>query len=140
MRLKNIAERKLVRVQINLNTYFYLASGVNGRVSISAFASLVGIYISIACSDVGLEVFAINAGIKNYKSIINTSISKRQFLSVNNVLREYDDMQVAIKNMNVSTVHQDFNLSVKNCYLIVFSVEKIQKVKTQSLQRQIMEN
>ena len=87
-----------------------------------------------------MEVFAINAGIKNYKSIINISISKRQFLSVNNVLREYDDMQVAIKNMNVSTVHQDFNLSVKNCYLIVFSVEKIQKVKTQRLQRQIMEN
>ena len=108
LRLKNIDERKLVRVQIKLNTFFYLASGVTGRVSISAFASLVGIYISIACSAVGLEVFAINAWIKNYKSIINTNISKRQFLSVNNVLREYDDMQVAIKNMNASTVHQRF--------------------------------
>ena len=108
LRLKNIDERKLVRVQIKLNTFFYLASGVTGRVSISAFASLVGIYISIACSAVGLEVFAINAWIKNYKSIINTNISKRQFLSVNNVLREYDDMQEAIKNINTSTVHQRF--------------------------------
>ena len=108
LRLKNIDERKLVRVQIKLNTFFYLASGVTGRVSISAFASLVGIHISIACSTVGLKVFAINAWIKNYKSIINTNISKRQFLSVNNVLREYDDMQVAIKNMNASTVHQRF--------------------------------
>ena len=91
-----------------MNTFFYLASGVTGRVSIFAFASLVGINISIACSAVGLKVFAINTGIKNYKSIINTNISKRQFLLVNKVLREYDDMQEAIKNINTSTVHQRF--------------------------------
>ena len=40
------------------------SSAVTGCVSISAFASLVGIPISIATSAVGLKICAITAGIK----------------------------------------------------------------------------
>ena len=45
-------------------------SAITGCVSISAFASLVGITIGIASSAVGLKIFAITTGIKMYKSII----------------------------------------------------------------------
>ena len=45
-------------------------SAVSGCVSISAFASLVGVPVGIASSLVGLKSYAIAAGIKKYKSII----------------------------------------------------------------------
>ena len=45
-------------------------SVVNGCVSVSAFASLVGISVGIARSAVRLNICAITAGTKRYKSII----------------------------------------------------------------------
>ena len=47
-----------------------LASMINRRVSISAFASLVGILIGTANSAVGLKICSMTAVIKNNKSII----------------------------------------------------------------------
>ena len=47
-----------------------LDSAVAGCVSISAFASLVGIPVGITSSAVGLKICAIVVGIKKYKSII----------------------------------------------------------------------
>ena len=47
-----------------------MTSAVTGLVSISAFASIVGILIGYTSSAVGLKICAIIAGIKNYKSII----------------------------------------------------------------------
>ena len=47
-----------------------LASTITGCISISAFASLIGIPIGITSSAIGLKVCAITAGIKKYKSII----------------------------------------------------------------------
>ena len=43
---------------------------VSDCVSISAFASIVGVPVGIASSSVGLRICTITAGIKNYKSII----------------------------------------------------------------------
>ena len=43
---------------------------VTGYVSISTFASLVGMTLWITSSAIGLKVSVITAGIKNYKSII----------------------------------------------------------------------
>ena len=48
-----------------------LISTISGCVSISAFASLVGIPIGITISAVGLKICVINVQIKKYKSIIN---------------------------------------------------------------------
>ena len=47
-----------------------LASAVTGYVSVSACASLVGICIGITSSAIGLNICAIIAKIKKYKSMI----------------------------------------------------------------------
>ena len=46
-----------------------LISTVSGCVSISAFASLVGVPIGVTSSAIGLKICAITAGIEKYKSI-----------------------------------------------------------------------
>ena len=56
---------------VNCNEHFLiLASLITGCISISAFASLIGIPIGITSSVIGLKFCAITAGIKKYKSII----------------------------------------------------------------------
>ena len=55
---------------------FILISTITGCVSISAFASLVGILIGIASSTIGLKICVINAGIKKYKSVIKKKRKK----------------------------------------------------------------
>ena len=45
-------------------------STITGCVSISAFASLVGIPIGITSSKIGLKIYVITVGIKKYNSII----------------------------------------------------------------------
>ena len=105
-----------------------LASGVTEYISISAFVSLVGISIKISSSAVGLKISAITTEIKKYKrvinkknnkhdkivllaktelnsievlifrALINSYISHDEFISVNFVLKEYDDIKETIKN------------------------------------------
>ena len=105
-----------------------LASTVTYCVFISAFASLVGIPVGITSSTVGLKMCAIIAGIKRYKSInkerkkkhdkmvllgkaklnaievlisknlIDSYIIHKKFISVNNVLREYNETKEEIEN------------------------------------------
>ena len=99
-------------------------------VSISACASLIEIPKGITSSANGLEICAITAGIKKYKSIIkkkkkkhdkivslaksklnrievlisksliDSNISHDEFVSINNVLKEYEEMKEEIKNLN----------------------------------------
>ena len=62
-----------------LNYYDHLlivASTITGCVSISAFASLVGIPIGITSSAIGLKICVVTAGIKKYKSIIKNKKKK----------------------------------------------------------------
>ena len=54
-----------------------LVSAVSGCVLISAFALLVGIPIGITSCALRLKIFAITAGIKNYKSIIKKKKRKK---------------------------------------------------------------
>ena len=100
-----------------------LTSAVTGCVSISAFSSLVGLPIGTASSAVALKICAITAGIKKYKSIIkkkrkkhdkivllvktklktiqvlisraliDSYISHDEFVSENNILKEYGYMK-----------------------------------------------
>ena len=42
------------------------------------------------------------------RTLIDSSISHDEFVSVNNVLREHDDMKEEIKTLETSTVHQSF--------------------------------
>ena len=47
-----------------------LASTITGCISVSVFASLLGIPIGITSSAIGLNIYEIATGIKKYKSII----------------------------------------------------------------------
>ena len=98
-------------------------SAVGGCVSISAFVSLVGVPVDILSSAIVIKVCAITAEIKNYKSVIKKNrkkgdkivllvkqkldtievliskgliksyINHEEFVSVNNVLREYNEIK-----------------------------------------------
>ena len=111
---------------------YILVSTVTGCVSISAFAWLVCVPVDITSSAVRIKICAITAGIKKCKSIINKKrkkhdkivllgkdklntievliskvlndsyISRDEFLSVNNVLREYYEMKKETPNPETS--------------------------------------
>ena len=53
------------------------------------------------------------------KPLIDSFISHDEFLG------EYDEMKEEIENLKTSKFIEDFNLFRKQCYLIVWSVEKI---------------
>ena len=102
------------------------------NLSISAFTSLVAIPVSITSSAERLNISAIIAGVKKYKSVINKMkkrhdkivllgktkldtikvlilkvlidlyISHDEFVSVNNTLRVYDEMKEETKNPKTS--------------------------------------
>ena len=72
--------KNVYRVLDYMEHLFNLTSTLTGDVSISVFASLVGIPIGITSSAIGLKICVINAGIKKYKL-------------TNNVLKEFYDMK-----------------------------------------------
>ena len=109
-----------------------LSSAITGCVSTSAFASLVCIPVGITSSAIGIQICAVIVGIKKCKSIIkekynkhekivllgtyqlrtvevliskaftDSYISHDEFVSINNVLREYDEIKKEIKNTKFS--------------------------------------
>ena len=95
----------------------FLASTITGCVSISTFASLVAIAIGITISAVGITISGITAGIKIVllgkdklnatvvlmsKALIDSYITDDEFVSVNNVLREYNEIKNKLKNPETS--------------------------------------
>ena len=64
--------RKVCATLIYIEHFLILASIISGCVSMSAFASLIGIPIKITSSAIGLKICAIgiSAGIAKYESII----------------------------------------------------------------------
>ena len=123
-------KHKKVCTTLNYIEHFLiLGSTITGCVSISAFASLVGIPIGIASSTIGLKICVITAGIKKYKSIIkkkkkkhdkivllaksklnsievliskaliDSVISHDEFVLISNVPKEYSEMKEEIKNL-----------------------------------------
>ena len=117
---------KIIRRQ---SIQIILASAVTDCVSISAFSSLIDIPVGIKSSAVGINICAITAGIKNDKSmmkkkkrkddkiamfvkdklnaievpiskcLIHSYISHDKFVSVKNVLREYNETKKEIKRL-----------------------------------------
>ena len=112
-----------------MNIFLFL--NVSGRVSIFAFASLAGVPVEITSPVVGLKIYELTVGIKKFKSIIkkkkkrndkivllaktklntikvlisktliNSYINHDEFVSVNNVLIECNEMK-EIKNPETS--------------------------------------
>ena len=124
-----IEKHKKVCATLNYIEHFLiLGSAFTGRVSISVFASLVGIPIGITSSSIRLKICPITAAIKKYKSIIkkknkkhdeikllaksklrrtealiskaliDLNVAHDESLLINNVLREYNEMKEKIKN------------------------------------------
>ena len=62
--------KKVCRVLSYIEHSPILISAITGCVSISDFASLVGIPIGIASCTIGLNICVITTGIKRYRSII----------------------------------------------------------------------
>ena len=60
----------------HIEHFLILASTITGCISISDFASLVGIPIGIMISAIGLKICATTAAIKKYKSIIKKNKKK----------------------------------------------------------------
>ena len=102
---------------------------ITGCISISAFASLIGIPIGIASSTIRLKICLITVGIKTYKSkikkkkkhdkmvlsaesklnsieisiskaLIDSNIIHDEFVLINNMLKEFYDIKEEIKNPN----------------------------------------
>ena len=108
--------------------FLVFVSAVSGCVSISAFTSVVGIAVGIGSSALGLKICAITAAIEEYlselwkkrkkhdsivllaktklntiealtfKDLIDSCINNEEFVSVNNVCREFNEIKESIKN------------------------------------------
>ena len=122
--------RKYKNVCASLNCielFLIFTSTIAGCISISAFASLLGIPIGIKISAIGLKICEITTGIKKYKPInekrkkkhdkivllaksklnsievliskalIDSNISHDEFVLINNVLKECDTMKKEIE-------------------------------------------
>ena len=68
--------KKVCTTLSHIEHFVILASIITGCISISAFASLLGLPIGIASSAIELKTCAITAGIKRYKSIIKKNKKK----------------------------------------------------------------
>ena len=110
--------QKVSRALNDFEHFLIFISAVSGCVLIFSFASLVGIPVGITNSPVGLKICAITAGIKKCKSVIKKKRKKHnytvllaktkalkysyinhdEFVSVNNLLKEYNEMKEEIKN------------------------------------------
>ena len=130
-------KHKKVCTTLNYIEHFLiLASTITWYISISVFASLLGIPIGITSSVIGLKIWAIAAGIKKYKSVIkkkkknsdkiillaksklnsievliskasiNSVINHDELVLINTVLKEYDKMKEEIKNFKTWSVYR----------------------------------
>ena len=68
--LMNKKHKEVCRTPNYTDHVLILPSTITRCISISAFASLIGILMRITSSAIKLKIFAITAGIKTYKSII----------------------------------------------------------------------
>ena len=126
----NSEKYKKICTTLNYVEHFLiLGSTITGSIWISAFTSLVAIPIRIVSSAIGLEICAITAAIKKYKSkikkkkkkqdkkvlltksklnsieiliskaLIDSVISHDEFVLINNMTKEYEEMKEEIKNL-----------------------------------------
>ena len=114
--------KKVSTTPNNIEIFLVLASKITGYTSISVSASFLGILIGITSSAIRLKICAITTGIKKFKSIIKEKkkhdetvfleksklnstevliskvsivsvISHDEFVLINNVLKEYNEMK-----------------------------------------------
>ena len=114
--------KKMCKALISVENILILISAFNDCVPLFAFASLVDIPLTIASSEAGLKICAITAGTKKSKSIIkekkksksnaikilifkassDSYITHKEFVLINNVLKEFNETKEEIKNSKTS--------------------------------------
>ena len=109
-----LMSRKHKKVCTTLNyveNFLILASAITGCISISAFASLIGIPIGITSSATGLKTCARASGIKKYKSIFKKKKMKNDKI-VLLAKSELNSIKVLIFNalINSNISHDEFVL------------------------------
>ena len=75
--------KKVCTTLSHIEHFVILASPITGCISVSAFASLLGLPIGITSSATELKTCAITAGIKRYKSIIKKKKNDKILLLAN---------------------------------------------------------
>ena len=128
--MRSTNHKKVCKTLNYIEHILSLAPTINGCISISAFASFLGIPMGTTSSVIDLKLCAIAAGIKKYKLIIkkkkkkhdrivllatskldntedliskafiNSNISHDEFVLINNVLKEHDNTKEETKNYN----------------------------------------
>ena len=127
--LMSNTHKKVCKTLNHIEYFLTLDSATTGCISISVFASLLGIPIGITSSVIGLKICARAAGIKKYKSIIKkkkkghdkivllakpklssievliskalivSNISHDGFVLINNVPKEFHYIKKEIRNL-----------------------------------------
>ena len=143
-----MTSRKHKKVSTTLNyieIFLILASKITGYTSISVSASFLGIPIGITSSAIRLKICAITAGIKKFKSIIKEKkkhdetvflgilfliskvsivsvISHDEFVLINNVLKEYNEMKEDVKNLKTYSSLLKVLVYLQNNVIMLFQV------------------
>ena len=94
--------------------FLILGSTITGCISISAFASLVGIPIGLISSAVGLKIFSMTAGIKKYKSIVKKKKKKHNKIILL-AKSKFNSIKVSISKAltNSSIIHDRLPIPIK---------------------------
>ena len=126
--MKSTKQKRICTTLNYIEHFLILASSITGCISISASSLLIGIPIGIMSPAIWLKICVIPAGIKRYKSIIkkkkkkhdkialsaksklnsievlvskaivDSVISHDEFVLINRVLKEYNEMKEGTKN------------------------------------------
>lgn len=95
--------KKDSKVLIYIEHSIIFVSAITGHVSISAFASVIGIPIGIKSTVVGLKTCAVTAGIKKYDSIITKK-------------RKNNDIIVSLARAKLSAIEALISKDLINSY------------------------
>ena len=107
--------KKVCRILNYIDLSLIVTSAITGCVSISAFASLVGIPIGITSSAIGLKMCIITAGIKKYNAIIKKKKKKKHDKIVLLAKSKLNSIEVLISKALIdSNISHDEFVSINN--------------------------
>ena len=78
-------------------------------------------------------------GVSISKALIDLIISHDEFVSVNNMLKEYDDMKEKIKNSN-NIIAQKMKFSIKDFFSKCDQIRSFLRIQSHLLKKSLMEN
>ena len=120
--------KKPCRVLNYIDHSFIVISTITGCVSISAFASLVGIPIRITSSAIGLKICVITVGIKSHK-LINKKNKKKHHKIISLAKPKLNSREVLISKALIDSNNNHDEFVLINNVLKEFYDTKKKKIK-----------